>query len=141
MKICLITGCDNAVGPPGQYKLCHDCCDRLRPAGKVCNGERNISNTVSAMVKRARSRNKFDVNITTEDIYKVWPYDNKCPVFGTIMTCGKKGGRKTSPSLDRIDNTKGYEPSNIQIISSLANSMKQNANNKEMQQFCSYFIK
>ena len=141
MKTCLITGCENPVGPPGQYKVCHDCCDRLRPAGRICNGERNISNAVSGMVMRAKMRNKFEVTITTEDIYKIWPYDNRCPILGTYLISGVEGGRKTSPSLDRIDNDKGYEPGNIQVISSLANSMKQNASNEELQLFCKYFVK
>ena len=141
MKTCLITGCDNEVQAQPHYKICHNCCDRLRPAGKICNGQRNFSNTVSHMVIRATKRAKFDVNITTEHIYKIWPYNNKCPVFGFELISGEEGGRRTSPSLDRIDNTRGYEPDNIQVISQLANAMKQNASDKEIRQFCKYYTK
>ena len=55
-----------------------------------------------------------------------------CPVLGIPIekrfnADGKKGAYPNSPSLDRIDNLKGYEKGNIQVISSKANSMKNSA--------------
>lgn len=46
-----------------------------------------------------------------------------CPVLGTPLSWGEKpsGG---SPSIDRIDNSKGYVPGNVKIISRRANTMK-----------------
>jgi len=43
-----------------------------------------------------------------------------------------QGRIKTNPSLDRIDPTKGYVPGNVQVISDLANRMKQNASVEEL---------
>lgn len=44
-----------------------------------------------------------------------------------------EGSQDSSPSLDRIDNTRGYEPGNVRIISQRANVLKSNATDKELQ--------
>jgi hypothetical protein len=48
---------------------------------------------------------------------------------------GKKIRTFDTASIDRIDSTKGYIPGNIQIISDLANRMKQNATIDQMLAF------
>lgn len=68
-----------------------------------------------------------------------------CPVLGISIekrfnADGKKGAYPNSPSLDRIDNLKGYEKGNIQVISSKANSMKNSASPKELLQFAFWVI-
>lgn len=68
-----------------------------------------------------------------------------CPVLGISIekrfnADGKKGAYPNSPSLDRIDNLKGYEKGNIQVISSKANSMKNSATPEELLQFAFWVI-
>ena len=41
-------------------------------------------------------------------------------------------GNSFSPSLDRIDSTKGYVPGNVWVISNKANRMKSNAAAEEL---------
>jgi hypothetical protein len=60
-----------------------------------------------------------------------------CPVLPWIklvyrVGTGIKTRRPDSPSLDRIDNTKGYLPGNIRIISWRANELKKDATPKEL---------
>ena len=52
-----------------------------------------------------------------------------CPVFGIEMrSCGSGGGPvDSSPTLDRIDSTKGYVKGNVWVISGKANRIKNNA--------------
>lgn len=67
---------------------------------------------------------------------------NVCPVFPWIKIEYKVGHQKkgtkgkahmfNSPSLDRIDNTKGYFKDNIRIISFKANWLKGSATHQEL---------
>jgi len=107
---------------------------------KVCNSNRVKSLTPEwKMHQRAKMRCKksgLEFNIEVADI--VIP--NKCPVLGINinMNSGRSGVYKNSPSLDRIDNDKGYTKDNIQVISQLANSMKGAASKDELLQFAKW---
>lgn len=95
----------------------------------------------SKMIARAKDRGKFEVSLTNQDILNVWPKDNYCPILGLEMVVGNEGGRENSPSLDRIDSSKGYTKDNIQIISCLANRMKDKATNKQLVTFAKWILK
>ena len=45
-----------------------------------------------------------------------------CPILMTPLT--RDGSRWNSPSIDRVDNSKGYTPDNVRIISTFANTRK-----------------
>lgn len=60
-----------------------------------------------------------------------------CPILGLKLEYGS-GNDGNSPShatLDRIDNTKGYIPGNVMVISRLANSMKNSATFEQLESF------
>ena len=71
--------------------------------------------------------------ITVFDLKTLWPHDGKCPVFGFELQFNTGGFRETSPSIDRIDSSKGYTLDNIQIISWKANRLKSNATVEELE--------
>lgn len=109
---------------------------------KPCNSERVKSLTPEwKMHQRAKQRCKksgLEFSISVDDI--VIP--DVCPILGIKlnMNSGRSGAYKNSPSLDRIDNTKGYTPDNIQVISQLANAMKGAASNDELLAFAKWVI-
>ena len=78
---------------------------------------------LNASKQRAKSKNR-EHTLTLQDIKDKYPEDGKCPVFGFVLEFNSAGFRETSPSIDRIDSTKGYTPDNIQIISWKANRLK-----------------
>jgi hypothetical protein len=71
--------------------------------------------------QRARDKS-YEHELTIDNIYERCP-DN-CPVFGFPLNYSNTTLRFDSPTLDRIDNSKGYTVDNIQVISRRANSMK-----------------
>lgn len=87
--------------------------------------------------QRAKKKN-LDFNIEVTDI--VFP--EKCPILNIpiITKYGSHGGHDNSPSIDRIDPTKGYTKDNIQIISLKANMMKSSSSIDELRLFA-YWIR
>ena len=76
----------------------------------------------SPMWSRAKYRAKqkgMEFNITKEDII----IPDTCPLLGTPME---------SPSLDRIDSSKGYIKGNVWVISNRANTLKNDATLQEL---------
>ena len=55
-----------------------------------------------------------------------------CPVFGFKLQHSKGFAQYDSPSIDRIDNKKGYIPGNVRIISFRANKLKNDATTEEL---------
>lgn len=55
-----------------------------------------------------------------------------CPVLGIPLVAGPNGGWDGSPTLDRRDCSRGYEPDNIVVISMRANRIKNNATVAEL---------
>ena len=79
----------------------------------------------------AKARN-IEFSLTYKDIP---PIPEFCPVFPWIRLEYKvgEGCRENSPSLDRIDNNKGYIPGNVRIISFRANDLKKDATRDELE--------
>lgn len=97
--------------------------------------ESHKNNIIHAMWKRAKDRAikyNYDFNITEDDII----IPKVCPLLNIPIFCGDKDNYENSPSLDRIDNNKGYIKGNVWVISKKANSMKNSATFNELNTFC-----
>lgn len=64
----------------------------------------------------------------------------KCPVFNIQIEPMKEKRSDSSPSIDRIDSTKGYHPDNVEIISWRANDIKGYGSLLEHLQVVSYMV-
>lgn len=81
----------------------------------------------------------MDFFITAADI----PLPDICPVLGiplSLVACrtGNFQPPDNSPSVDRIDNTKGYIPGNVAVISWRANKLKNDASLAEVSAIVRY---
>ena len=87
------------------------------------------------MLSHAKIRAKkygLDFDLTVEDLN----IPQICPILEVPLVIGTNRDYEYSPSLDRIDNSKGYIKGNVQIISKKANSMKNSASISELKAFC-----
>ncbi len=92
---------------------------------QVVNRDRIRKNDVRSRLREgARDRataNGLEFEVELEDI--VVPL--YCPILGVVLTLDSKA-TSTSPSLDRIDSSKGYVKGNVAVISKRANTIKNN---------------
>ena len=145
-------------GKLGRRAMCSDCCKRrydtperlkrsqirrqeLResdPAVRRRENELcrigNEKNIINYLLRGARSRCKISglqCTVTSADIKLV----HICPLLGIPLKIAKGVGNANanSYSLDRIDNSKGYIPGNVWIISRRANLIKSDATLEELE--------
>jgi hypothetical protein len=88
-------------------------------------------------LSRARRRG-MDATVQLEDI----SFPEKCPVLGILLDyttpVGHRKQKDHSPSLDRLDNSKGYVPGNVVVISLRANLLKKDATLFELEKLVNY---
>lgn len=82
----------------------------------------------------------IEFSLTRDDI--VIP--DKCPILGIPLFFvesdnSKKSKNPNSPSIDRIDSSKGYVAGNVRIISWRANFLKNDATAEELAAFANFF--
>lgn len=105
-----------------------------------CKSCRNSSQTndrlgdlARHMWRKARARAKrsgMDFDISPEDV--VIP--ERCPILDIPIAINRgKKWANGSPSLDRIDNSKGYIKGNVAVISMQANNIKANLNVEDVE--------
>lgn len=91
--------------------------------------EQRLKNSIRNSKKRALDNGR-EFSVSTKYLISIYPKDHVCPVLGTKMVFG--GDRENSPSLDRIDNAKGYVAGNVVWMSYRANFLKGNSNPDEI---------
>jgi DNA-binding CsgD family transcriptional regulator len=70
--------------------------------------------------------------------YRDFDLPEYCPLLGVKLTYRGDGdfNGNDRATLDRIDNSKGYIPGNVWVLSRLANTMKNEATNEQLHIFC-----
>ena len=98
------------------------------------------NNLITLLVARAKKRaltKGLEFNLTKEDVI----IPDLCPILKVKFIRGSYMEYEYTPSIDRIDNTKGYTKDNIQIITKKANSMKNSGSPEELLLLADWIIK
>lgn len=94
--------------------------------------KRCISQNLWVRTKARAIRKGLEFTLNREDIL----IPSICPILEIPIFVGNKQDYKNSPTIDRLDNSKGYTKENCRIISMLANTMKNSASELEIEIFC-----
>jgi hypothetical protein len=135
-KKCKNPNCNVEFEPRGTRKVY---CSRRCQARDFCyhyNKRDRLANPKTWIYHRAKQNAEIrglEFNLTMKDIPDIPEF---CPVFPWIPLesrtgKGRKGRHSNSPSLDRIDSSRGYVPGNIRIISLRANVLKSDGTPQE----------
>lgn len=89
-------------------------------------------------LKSSAKKRNIEFNLSVTDMYHI-DYPLTCPILGIPMHFNKGKVQDSSYSVDRIDNTVGYQLDNIQIISYRANMLKNNASAAELRMLSHHF--
>lgn len=103
--------------------------DLIQTKGREFYRRKLTNRMLNAARQRAKKRG-LDFNIYEEDIF----IPEVCPLLliPLFVTTGRSSVKDNSPSLDRIDPSKGYVKGNVWVISYRANTMKSNSTWQEL---------
>lgn len=124
--------------------------DKIRRQAESMREERNakrrqnrrrqlLEDPIPFLIESSRRRAKkrdMEHTITASDI----KIPRNCPVLGIPIFVGSGRACPNSPSLDRIDSSKGYTRENVIVVSWRANDLKRDATVEEMRKLY-YFYK
>jgi hypothetical protein len=96
------------------------------------------SNWARSQVSQKRYASKkrgWSFDLTEDDLQ----IPDKCPVLGIPLQINYNISNKdNSPSIDKIDPSKGYTKDNVAVISMKANRIKNDASLEELEKVCSW---
>ena len=107
-------------------------CGRSRQGRRTHGKTNTVEYRMFQRVKTRAKRKGMEFSLKFTDI--VVP--DVCPVFGTPLKPGTHKDYDFSPSLDRLDNSKGYIKENVWVISKKANMIKNNSTLPELRAWC-----
>lgn len=102
---------------------------------------KGICNRAMGTARKRVKKNNLEITITSKYLYKIYPKNGNCPILGYKMVPGKRVSHKYTPTLDRVNPSRGYVKGNVIFICQLANQMKSEANYDELLKFSRWIIK
>jgi hypothetical protein len=96
---------------------------------------KNKNASVPGRLQDAKSRSRvknLEFNITLEYLESIYPDDSLCPLLSIPLDWSTPPNHPSTPSLDRIDSSKGYIKGNVQWVSWRANQLMRDATPDEL---------
>ncbi len=151
MKDCIACGVSLDAFNSKEYNLRHSkykCNDCIRKERQIYIKEKReeksyaITYTASRMASSAKRRanvNNLPYDIDIDYLRSICV--DSCPIMKKKLKYGKGELGKYSASLDRIIPELGYIKGNVQVVSNIANMMKSNASEEELELFSEWIKK
>ena len=117
-KQCGIITSDTKEYRPYHCRKCYNANNKQR--ARIARKKNPENYLYYTALRRTIKLDRFKCSITPDDII----IPTHCPILGSPL--GFDLGWDNSPSIDRIDSSKGYTPENIWVISRKANCLKGN---------------
>jgi hypothetical protein len=89
-------------------------------------------------LKSSAKKRDIEFSLSIMDLYHL-DYPISCPILGIPLKFHRGQALDDSPSVDRIDSSRGYVADNVQIISFKANRAKNNLTEDELKKFSLYY--
>jgi len=102
----------------------------------IKQGKINLGINLAFTKHNAKLRG-LEFNISREDLF----LPKYCPILGIKLNYSASKVSDNSPSIDRIDNSKGYIKGNVIVVSRLANAMKNSATFEQLKLFSTNILK
>ncbi len=116
-----------------QKELCLDRKTRYEVVERDPQGKDYRLHMLRHAKARARRRNIF-FDLILDDIQ----IGTHCPILDIKFEVGRENW-KNSPSLDRIDNSRGYESDNVIVVCMMANSIKNQATPDQIRKVADFY--
>ncbi|MFA5142521.1 MAG: hypothetical protein WC471_06150 [Candidatus Woesearchaeota archaeon] len=109
----------------------------IRKQAKEWRENNPLSRLISSTKQTAKLKG-LEHSITSNDL----DTPKYCPYLGVRIDYSLgKGYNDFSPSIDRIDSTKGYIQGNVEVVSRLANTLKNKATTEQLVTFSRNILK
>lgn len=95
------------------------------------NWAQSFEGKLSIVKSRSKKKN-LEFNLTIEYLKSIYPKNNMCPLLNIPLDWKSSYKHPNTPSLDRIDSSKGYIKGNVQWVSWRANQLMSNATPDEL---------
>lgn len=113
-------------------------CKKCRSSYDPIYREQNIKIFMLKQAKQRAKQYNLEFNLDQEFMEHNLKIPMLCPVLNIPLEVSSLKQSDNSPSLDRIDNSKGYTKDNVAVISWRANKLKSNANLWELKAIIHY---
>lgn len=98
--------------------------------------QNNVQKCLLLSAKHRAKRKNIDFDLELCDI----TVPDLCPVLGIELFVGTNKITNNSPTIDRIDNSKGYIRGNVVVVSNKANRLKNNATIDEIEKLYNFYV-
>ncbi|MFA6198972.1 MAG: hypothetical protein WC679_01035 [Bacteroidales bacterium] len=94
--------------------------------------------TIYNRLKASAKKRNIPFSLTVAQLYEL-SFPITCPILNIPLRFNRGKLEDNSYSIDRVDNSLGYEIDNIIVISYKANRLKNNASNQELKQLSEFY--